>query len=58
VTKPTLETIEGEEILLLPFFLPGENEVNTYSPKNERLKSISDFATLLQKSPHKHEVFS
>jgi hypothetical protein len=50
--------------LLLPFFLPnssieeGEQETNAYNPKNERLKSISDFATLLEKSTNKHEVFS
>ena len=64
ITKPLLETIEGEEILLLPFFLPnlptgeGEIETNTYSPKNERLRAISDFATLLEKSTNKHEAFS
>ncbi len=58
ITKPTLETIEGEEILLLPFFLPWEQEECNYTPKNERLKSISDFSTLLQKSTHKHEAFS
>jgi len=58
VTKPLVQTIEGEEILLLPFFLPNEVEENTYSPKNERLKSISDFANLLQKSNNKHEAFS
>ena len=34
ITKPTQETIEGEEILLLPFFLPEElnKEESTYSP--------------------------
>jgi len=53
-----LETIEGEEILLFPFFLPNEVEENIYSPKNERLKAISDFATVLEKSNHKHEQFS
>lgn len=58
ITKPILEKIEGEEILLLPFFLPEEHETNTYSPKNERLKSISDFAALLEKSTNKHEAFS
>ena len=58
VTKPQLVTIEDEEILLLPFFLPNEIEANTYTPKNERLKAISDFATLLEKSANKHEVFS
>ena len=58
VTKPLLENIEGEEMLLLPFFLPNKIEENNYSPKNERLKSISDFATLLEKSNHKHEQFS
>ena len=58
VTKPLLQNIEGEEILLLPFFLPNEVEENSYSPKNERLKSISDFANLLQKSNNKHEAFS
>ena len=58
ITKPTLETIEGEEILLLPFFLPGEHKESDYSPKNERLKAISDFANLLQKSNNKHEAFS
>ncbi|MFA7298098.1 MAG: metallophosphoesterase [Candidatus Absconditabacterales bacterium] len=58
VTKPLLETIEGEEILLFPFFLPNEVEENIYSPKNERLKAISDFATVLEKSNHKHEQFS
>ena len=64
VTKPMIENIEGEEVLLLPFFLPdspameGEKETSTYTPKNERLKSISEFSTLLEKSPHKHEVFS
>lgn len=58
ITKPTLENIENEEILLLPFFLPWEWETNTYNPKNERLKSISDFAGLLGKSSNKHEVFS
>ena len=58
VTKPLIETIEGEDILLLPFFLPWEHEINEYNPKNERLKAISDFATLLEKSNHKHEQFS
>ena len=58
VTKPLVETIDNEEILLLPFFLPNEIEANTYSPKNERLKAISEFATLLEKSNHKHEQFS
>ncbi len=58
VTKPLVETIDNEEILLLPFFLPNEIEANTYSPKNERLKAINDFATLLEKSNHKHEQFS
>jgi len=64
ITKPTIANIEGEEILLLPFFLPnlpaaeGKIEVNTYSPKNERLKAISDFSTVLEKSTHKHEAFS
>ncbi|HMS90932.1 MAG TPA: hypothetical protein PKC87_01830, partial [Candidatus Absconditabacterales bacterium] len=58
ITKPTIESIEDEKILLLPFFLPGEDEKNIYNPKNERLKSISDFATLLSKSTNKHEVFS
>ena len=58
VTKPLVETIEDEEILLLPFFLPNEIETNTYTPKNERLKTISDFATLLEKSTNKHEAFS
>ncbi|MEI6119453.1 MAG: hypothetical protein WCP92_10150 [bacterium] len=43
---------------MLPFFLPNEIEANTYSPKNERLKAINDFATLLEKSNHKHEQFS
>ena len=58
VTKPLVETIEGEKIVFMPFFLPGEHEESNYSPKNERLKSISDFATLLEKSSHKHEQFS
>lgn len=58
VTKPKVETIEGEKILLLPFFLPSEIKENTYSPKNEKLKSISDFSTLLEKANHKHEQFS
>lgn len=58
VTKPLLETIDDEEILLLPFFLPSEVEENNYNPKNERLKAISDVATLLQNSNHKHEQFS
>jgi len=58
ITKPTIATIEGEDILLLPFFLPEEHETNTYSPKNERLKAISDFSTVLEKSTHKHEAFS
>ncbi len=58
ITKPTIANIEGEDILLFPFFLPEEHEENTYSPKNERLKAISDFSTLLEKSTHKHEAFS
>lgn len=58
ITKPAIASIEGEDVLLLPFFLPGEQEANTYSPKNERLKAISDFATLLEKSTNKHEAFS
>ena len=58
ITKPTIANIEGEETLLLPFFLPNEIEVNTYNPKNERLKAISDFSTILEKSTHKHEAFS
>lgn len=64
VTKPIIENIEGEDILFMPFFLSdlpameGDQEVSNYTPKNERLKSISDFSTLLEKSTHKHEVFS
>ncbi len=58
VTQPLLEIIEGQEILLLPFFLPPWQEANTYVPKNERLKAINDFATLLEKSTNKHEAFS
>ncbi len=62
ITKPIVETIEGEEILLLPFFLPwetsGKETIRSYSPKNERLKAISDFAELLTKSTNKHEAFS
>ncbi|MEI8008492.1 MAG: hypothetical protein WCI00_03575 [bacterium] len=58
VTKPTIANIEGEDILLFPFFLPEEHEDNTYSPKNERLKAINDFSKLLEKSTHKHEAFS
>jgi len=58
VTKPLLQNIEWEEILLLPFFLPENIEASEYSPKNERLKSISEFSKLLQKSGNKHEAFS
>lgn len=58
VTKPLVQEIEGEHILLLPFFLPNEIEESNYTPKNEKLKAISDFATLLKKSDHKHEQFS
>lgn len=58
VTKPLLENIEGEDILFMPFFLSWENEELNYVPKNEKLKSISDFSTLLEKSNHKHEQFS
>lgn len=58
ITKPTNENIEGEDILLLPFFLPNEVEENTYTPKNERLQSITEFSKMLEKSPHKHEQFS
>ncbi len=65
ITKPRIETIEGEKILFMPFFLPGlpansegENETLDYTPKNEKLKSISDFSALLEKSNHKHEAFS
>ena len=58
VTKPLLETTEGEEILLLPFFLPGEHEENSYTPKNERLKAISDFSTLLEKWNNMHDQLS
>jgi len=58
VTKPVVENIEGEDIVLLPFFLPTEVETKEYTPKNERLQSITEFSNLLQKSPHKHEQFS
>ncbi len=58
ITKPLLQTIEWEEILFMPFFLPWENEELNYIPKNEKLKSISDFAVLLEKSNNKHEIFS
>ena len=58
ITKPVVENIEGEDILLLPFFLPVEVETNEYTPKNERLQSITEFSKMLQKSPHKHEQFS
>jgi len=58
ITQPTIETIEGEHILLLPFFLPSEIHANTYSPNDERLKSISDFAAMLEKSTNKNEAFS
>jgi len=55
------EHIEGKDILFLPFFLPEEREKmegETYTPKNERLKSITDLATLLETSTNKHEKFS
>lgn len=58
ITQATRETIEGEEILFLPFFLPSEHENNKYIPKNERLKSINDFSLLLEKSTNKNEAFS
>ncbi len=57
ITKPILETIEWEQILFLPFFLENET-TSDYTPKNAQLKSISEFAGLLTKSAHKHEVFS
>ncbi|MEI7918806.1 MAG: hypothetical protein WCH65_00930 [bacterium] len=43
---------------MLPFFLPTEHEESSYSPKNERLKTINEFSTLLQKSTNKNEAFS
>lgn len=58
ITKPKIEEIEWEKILFLPFFLASEHEEITYTPKNEKLKAISDFSTLLEKSNHKHEAFS
>lgn len=58
ITKPVVENIEGKDILLLPFFLPTEVEINEYTPKNERLQSITEFSKMLEKSPHKHEQFS
>ena len=58
ITKPKIEEIEWEEILFMPFFLPWENEALNYAPRNEKLKSISDFSTLLEKSNNKHEAFS
>ncbi len=64
VTKPMIETIEWEQILFMPFFLPGQPAVEgeqtetTYTPKNPQLKSIHEFAGLLKKSVHKHEIFS
>lgn len=65
ITKPKIENIEWEKILFLPFFLPGlpansegENEELNSIPKNEKLKAISDFSALLEKSEHKHEAFS
>lgn len=58
ITKPLLETIEGEKILFMPFFLPWKNEELNYIPKNEKLKAISDFSALLEKSNNKHEAFS
>jgi hypothetical protein len=42
----------------MPFFLPGENEEISYTPKNEKLKIISDFSSLLEKSNNKNEAFS
>lgn len=60
ITKPQKETIEGEDILFLPFFLPTEEEKqeNITSPKNEKLKAIYDFSTLLEDSKNKNEIFS
>lgn len=63
ITQPVIENIEGKDILFLPFFLPTqkenqENETNIYTPKNERLKAISDFSLLLEKSTNKNEAFS
>jgi len=58
ITKPTKITIENEEILLLPFFLPGDHTEINYTPNNERLKAINEFSTLLQKSTNKSEAFS
>lgn len=58
ITKPLLQTIEGEDILFMPFFLPSEHKESDYIPQNERLKSITEFSTILQKSPHKQEQFS
>ncbi|MEI6672989.1 MAG: hypothetical protein WCL02_06810 [bacterium] len=47
----------------MPFFLPTqkenqESEINIYTPKNERLKAISDFSLVLEKSTNKNESFS
>lgn len=58
ITKPVVKNIEGEDILLLPFFLPTEVETNEYTPKNEKLQAITEFSKILEKSPHKHEKFS
>lgn len=58
ISKPTIEEIDGEKIVLLPFFLPSEQQANTYSPKNERLKAINDLSVLLETSTNKHEAFS
>lgn len=63
ITQPIIENIEGKDILFLPFFLPTqkenqESEINIYTPKNERLKAISDFSLVLEKSTNKNESFS
>lgn len=58
ITQPTITTIENKDILLLPFFLPWENGEIAYIPNNERLRSIHEFSTLLQKSTNKSEAFS
>ena len=42
----------------MPFFLANEIEESNYVPKNKKLKAISDFSTLIEKSKNKHEAFS
>lgn len=58
ITKPTKHNIEGKTFLFMPFMLPEQHPLTTYTANNPDLQAISTFGTLLQQSPNKNEAFS